>query len=142
MTVTVQLIEAGNGQVRKITRLCRVSGKIPVYSDNGRAASFTTREIAVCQMPRNGKNLDISVSGAKAVSKTSRVYATANVSVVPPDAAPLCPICGPQPLADSSAEIRVSGAPRSISFSLKPNPVSILNARPTVWLEADVEIVD
>ena len=70
-------------------------------------------------------------------------YATASVSVVPPDARPLCPdMCGPKPLADSSGEIKVSGTPKSLKFSLNPNPVSMLNAKPTVWLEADIAVVD
>lgn len=30
------------------------------------------------------------------------------------------------------------GNPKSMTFRLTPNPVSLLNARPTVWLEADV----
>ena len=142
MTVMVQLIEAGNGRVTKITKLCKVSGKIPVYSDNGSAASFYGREILGCNMPKNGKNLTVSVRGAKAFSKDSVTYATAVVGVVPPDAVPLCSMCGPQPLADSRAEIRVSGSPKFMTFSLNANPVSMLNAKPTVWLEADIEIVD
>ena len=143
MTATVQLIEAGNGRVTKITKLCKVSGKIPVYADNGSAASSHRWEIPGCNMSRNGENLTVSVWGAKAISKDSVTYATAVVSVVPPDAVPLCSeLCGPQPLADSRAEIRVSGFPRSMTFSLNTNPVSMLNAKPTVWLEADIEIVD
>jgi hypothetical protein len=64
---------------------------------------------------------------------------TASVSVVPSEAVPLCPdLCAPQPLAESSGEVKVSGTPRSLTFGLTPNPVSLLNARPTVWLEADV----
>ena len=48
---------------------------------------------------------------------------------------PGCPeLCGPQALADSRAKIRVSGSPKSLTFSL--------NAKPAVRLEADVEIVD
>jgi len=142
MAVMVQLIEAYNGQVSKITKLCKVSGKIPVYSDNGRAASFYAGEIAGCTMRKNGKNLSVSVRGAMAISRDVVTYATASVSVVPPDAVPLCSMCGPQPLADSQAEIRVSGNPKSMTFSLNANPVSMLNAKPTVWLEADIEIVD
>ncbi len=142
MTVMVKLIEASNGQVTKMTKLCKVSGKIPVYSDNGSAALSNAREIAGCKMLKNGKNLNISVRGAKAISKDSVTYATASVSVVPPDAVPLCSRCGPQPLADSRAEIRVSGTPKSMTFNLNANPVSMLNAKPTVWLEADIEIVD
>lgn len=142
MAVTVQLIEAPNGTVTKITKLCEVRGKIPVYSDDGRATSFYARGIAGCSMVRNGKNLSVYVRGAKAISKSRVTYATAMVGVVPPDAVPLCSMCGPQPLADSAAEIRVSGKPKSLKFSLNANPVSILNAKPTVWLEADVEVVD
>lgn len=143
MTAMVQLIEAGNGRVTRVTKLCQVSGKIPVYADDGNAASFHGWKISGCNMSRNGENLAVSVWGAKAISKDSVSYATAVVSVVPPDAVPLCPdLCGPQPLADSRAEIRVSGAPKSMRFSLNPNPVSMLNAKPTVWLEADIEIVD
>lgn len=142
MAVTVQLIEAHNGTVTKITKLCDVVGKIPVYSDDGRAASSHARDIASCSMIRNGQNLRVHVRGAKAISKTHVTYAIASVGVVPPDAVPLCSMCGPQPLADSRGEIHVSGKPRSLKFSLSPNPVSILNAKPTVWLEADVEMID
>lgn len=144
MTATVTLVEASNRQVKKITELCRVSGKIPVYADSGSgiASAVNAAEIAGCKMSLGGRNLDVSVRGAKAVLDKSRSYATASVDVTPPDAVPPCSVCGPQPLADSSAEIRVSGKPRSMAFSLSPNPVSILNAKPTVWLEADVEIVD
>lgn len=142
MAVTVQLIEAGNGTVSKVSKLCEVRGKIPVYADDGRAASFYARDIAGCSMVWKGKNLTVSVRGAKAMSKAGLTYATASVGVVPPDAVPRCPMCGPQALADSRAEIRVSGTPRSIVFNLNANPVSMLNAKPTVWLEASVEIVE
>jgi len=143
MTVTVQLFEAHNGSTTKITELCTVSGKIPVYSDDGRAASIHTRDIPSCSMLRNGKRLQVSVRGAKAMSKNFVTFATAYVGVMPPDAVPLCPdLCGPQALADSSAEIRVSGNPGSIQFSVRPNPMSLLNAKPTVWLEADIKIVN
>jgi len=142
MTVTVQLIEAHNGTTTKITELCTVSGKIPVFSDDGRAATFHARDIPGCSMLRNGKKLQVSVQGAKALSKNFVTFATAYVGVTPPDAVPLCPdLCGPQALADSRAEIRVSGNPRSIQFSVHPNPISLLNAKPTVWLEADIKIV-
>ncbi|WP_313703887.1 hypothetical protein [Massilia sp.] len=40
MTVTVQLIEAKNGVVSKITTLCKVSGKIPVYANSDSPASW------------------------------------------------------------------------------------------------------
>jgi hypothetical protein len=142
MAVTVQLVEASDGTVTRTTKLCEVRGKIPVYADNGSAASFYAREIAGCSMVRDGKNLPVYVRGAKAISKARITYATASVGVIPPDAVPLCSICGPQPLADSSAEIRATGTAKSLQFSLHPNPVSILNAKPTVWLEAEIEIVD
>jgi hypothetical protein len=143
MTVRVQLIEASNGLVTKMTELCKVSGKIPVYSDDGYAASFNGWQIPGCKMARKGKNLNVSVEGAKAISKNAISYATATVSVTPPEAVSLCgEMCGPQPLADSTAKIRVSGTAKFMTFSLNPNPVSMLNAKPTVWLEANVEIVD
>lgn len=143
MTVVVQLIEAGNGRVTRITELCKVSGRIPVYADDGSAASWYGSKIPGCSMLKNGERLTVSVWGAKAISKKSVTYATAAVSVVPPDAVPSCPdLCGPQPLADSRAEIRVSDSPKSMTFSLNINPVSMLRAKPTLWLEANVEIVD
>jgi hypothetical protein len=142
MTATVRLIEASKGKVSKITELCKVSGKIPVYADDGSAAHSNAGEISGCKMHWKGKHLNVSVQGAMAIAKGAPTYAVAIVSVVPPDAVPLCSICGPQPLADSSAEIRIRGTPKSLSFSLAPNPVSILNSKPTVWLEADIEVVD
>lgn len=143
MTATVRLIEAKDGHVSKISTLCTVSGKIPVYADTGGPASFNPLEIEGCTMPRNGQNLSVSVWGAKAISKAQVAFATAGVSVTPPGALPACAnLCGPQPLADSRAEVRASGNPKSIKFSLNPNPVSVLAAKPRVWLEADVEIID
>jgi hypothetical protein len=143
MTVMVQLVEASNGQVNKLTKLCTVSGTIPGYADDGGATRANRREIAGCNMLWTGQSLNVSVRGAMAIAHVPGTYATASVSVVPPDARPLCPdICAPQPLADSTGEIRVSGAPKSFKFSLSPNPVSILNAKPTVWLEADIAVVD
>lgn len=142
MTAAVQLIEARDGSVTKITELCKVRGKIPVYSDSGFAASVHAREITGCKMSWNGKNLSVSVRGAKAISTNRDTYAHASVSVLTPDAVPLCSMCGPQPLADSAAEIRTSSLPKRVEFSLKPNLVSMLNAKPTLWLEADIEIVD
>lgn len=143
MTATVQLVEATNGKVTNITELCRVSGKIPVYSDDGRRAFAHGWSIPGCRMNRNGQNLSVHVQGAKAVSKGRGTYAVAMVHVTPPDAKPLCPdMCGPQPLADSRAEIRVSGTPKLVAFSLNVNVVSMLNTKPVVWLKADVEIVD
>ncbi|MCA1857041.1 hypothetical protein LE190_14055 [Massilia oculi] len=143
MTATVQLIEATNGTVARITELCKVSGKIPVYADDGRRAYAHGWRIPGCSMSWNGRKLDVDVWGAKAVSKGRATYARASVVVVPPDAKPLCPdICGPQPLADAMAEVRVSGTPKRMAFGLNANAVSMLNARPTVWLEAEVEIAD
>jgi hypothetical protein len=143
MTVTVTLVEAANGQVFRITELCKVSGKIPVYADGGAAASWHLAQIHGCHMLKKGKKLPVAVSGVMAVSKKTGTYARAYVQVVPPDAVPLCPdLCGPQPLADSDAEMRVSGSPRSLKFKLDVNPVSLLNAKPTVWLDAEVEMVD
>lgn len=140
ITAMVQLVEAHNGTVTKITKLCKVSGKIPVYSDNGSATRSNTRKISGCNMTWKGKNQSVSVNGAIAISKGPITFAIARVSVVPPDAIPLCFICGPQPLADSSAEFKVSGVPKSLTFNLNPNPVSMLNAKPTVWLEAEIEV--
>lgn len=143
MTVKVQLIEAANGRVFRITELCKVSGTIPVYADEGNAASFHGAEIHGCSMLKDGRKLPVSISGVKAVSAKTGSFADAYVGVVPPDAVPLCPdLCGPQPLADSRAKVRVKGSAKSLSFSVSPNPVSILNSKPTVWLDADVEIVD
>lgn len=143
MTVTIRLVEASHGRVSRITELCKVSGTIPVYADDGRAAGVHGREIAGCKMPWKGQNLDVSVRGALALARGPATFATASVSVVPPDAVPLCPdLCAPQPLADSSGEIRIGGTPRSIAFSLAPNPVSMLNARPTVWFEADIVVAN
>jgi hypothetical protein len=143
MTVTIRLVEASHGRVSRITELCKVSGTIPVYADDGRAAGFHGREIAGCKMPWQGQDLDVSVRGALALARGPVTFATASVSVVPPDAVPLCPdLCAPQPLADSRGEIRVGGKPRSMAFSLTPNPGSMLNARPTVWFEADVAVAN
>lgn len=142
MTVSVRLIEAHRGAVSRITELCKVSGTIPVYADKGFAAAAHLRKILGCKMRWRREDLAVSVSGAKAVSEGLATYATAVVSVTPSNAVPACAICGPQPLAEARAEVRASGSPRSLSFSLLPNPVSLLNAKPTVWLEADVEILD
>ena len=143
MTVTIKLVEASHGRVSKITPLCKVSGTIPVYADDGRLAGLHGREIEGCKMPWKGQKLDVSVRGAMAVARGPMTFATASVSAVPPDAVPLCPdMCAPQPLADSSGEIKVSGTPKSMAFSLTPNAGSMLNARPTVWLEADIAMLD
>jgi hypothetical protein len=143
MTVTVRLFEARHGQVNKVTDLCKVSGRIPVYADDGSAAGANGRELPGCTMPWKGRRLNVSVRGAVAVARGPVTVAIAGVRVVPPDAKPLCPgICGPQALAESNGEVRIGGAPRFFKFSLSPNPVSILPARPTVWLDAEVEIAD
>ena len=143
MTVTVELVEARNGRVSKLSKLCSVSGKIPVYADKGRPASFNGGEIPGCTMLWKGQTLSISVSGAMAVARGKSTFATAHVEVVPPGSISLCPdLCGPQPLADSSGEIRVSGAPKLLKFNLHSNPVSLLNAKPTVWFNANVEVAD
>jgi hypothetical protein len=143
MTVTVELVEARNGRVSKLSKLCTISGNIPVYADEGRPASFNAREVPGCTMRWKKQTLNVSIAGAMAVARDGTTFATAGVSVVPPGAiSPCLDLCGPQPLAGSSGEIRVSGAPRSLKFSLHPNPVSVLNARPTVWFNVDVEMAD
>lgn len=142
MTVMVQLVEASNGTVTNRTKLCEISGAIPVYSDGGGATGANTREISGCRMAWKGKSLSVSVRGAMAIARGPVTYATATVAAVPPDAIPLCSVCAPQPLANSTAEIRVSGTPKSLTFSLNQNPVSLLKSKPTVWLEADVAIAD
>lgn len=143
MTVVVELVEAKNGQVSELSKLCTVSGKIPVYADEGRAASFNAGEVSGCTMKWKGQTLDVSVVGSMAVAPGRSTFATASVSVVPPGSKPACPdLCGPRPLADSRGEIRVSGAPKSLKFSLRPNPTSVLNARPTVWFNVDVLVAD
>lgn len=139
MTVTIKMVEASHGSVTKITDLCKVSGKIPVYADAGGATRFNGREILGCGMLWKGQSLHVSVRGAVGVARGPVTFAFASVGIVLPDAVSLCQeMCGPQPLADSSGEIRIYGKPRSIQFSLTPNPVSLLNAKPTVWLEAEV----
>ena len=143
MTVTVELVEARGGRVTKFSKLCTVSGKIPVYADDGRPASFNAGEVSGCTMKWKGQTLDVSVVGAMAVAPGGSTFATAVVSVVPPGSKPACPhLCGPRPLADSRGEIRVSGAPKSLKFSLNPNPTSVLNAKPTVWFKVDVLVAD
>jgi hypothetical protein len=141
MTVTVRLVQASHGRVSKVARLCEVSGPVPVFAGDGYPAEFHEREIWGCTMRWKGQRLEVSVRGAAAVARGPVTFATASVSVVPSDAAPLCPgMCGLQPLADSSGKIKVSGTPRSLTFGLTPNAVSLLNARPTVWFEADVTV--
>jgi hypothetical protein len=139
MTVTIQLVEASHGRVTKTTKLCKVSGIIPVYADDGGATSSNGGEISGCRMLWKGQSLNVSVRGAVAISHGSSTFAFASVSVIPPDGVPLCSkICGPQPLAWSTGEIRINGNAKSIEFTLNPNLASLLNAKPTVWLEAIV----
>ena len=143
MTVVVELVEAKNGQVSELIKICTVSGKIPVYADDGRPASFNASQVSGCTMKWKGQTLDVSVVGAMAVARDRSTFATAAVSVVPPGSMPACPdLCGPRPLADSRGEVRVRGAPKSLKFSLAPNPTSVLHARPTVWFNVDVAVVD
>lgn len=143
MNVTVQLVEASQGRITKLTKLCKVSGKIPVYVDDGRATGVYGRKIQGCTMLWKGNNLNVTVLGAVAIARGPVTFATASVSVTPPDAKPFCSdLCEPQPLADSRSDIRVSGAPHSLKFTLSTDPQSILNAKPTVWLKADVEVAN
>lgn len=72
MTVTVTLVEAANGQVFRITELCKVSGKIPVYADDGNAAYWYLAQIHGCHMLKKGKKLPVAVSGVMAVAKKNR----------------------------------------------------------------------
>lgn len=142
MHVTVKLIQAKAGTVESVTPVCDTSGTIPVYSGAGDAASGHQGAVPGCVLTWKGKKLDVSVTGALSVSAEPTVWAVASVSVTPPDAKPGCSICGPQPLADSRAGVKVSGTPKSVTFELAPNPVSILRSSPTVWFEAIVTIVD
>jgi hypothetical protein len=139
--VKVELIQAEAGTVSSITPLCKVAGAIPVYAGNSSSGHYGP--IPGCVLTWKGRKLDVSIGGALAVSADDGVSASASISVTPPDAKPGCPdICAPQPLADSRADVRVSGAPRSVTFEAAPNPVSILRSDPTVWFKATVTIVD
>ena len=93
-------------------------------------------------MSWKGRKVEVLVRGALSSIQGPAMWARARVSVTPPDAKPGCPICGPQPLAASDADVRVSGAPTMLTFGLQPNPISILRSDPTVWLEGEVVIVD
>lgn len=139
LRVKVKLIQAKAGTVSSITPLCEVAGTVPVYA--GESASGHHGPIPGCELTWKGKKLDVSIGGALAVSPDAGTTASAHISVTPPDAKPGCPnLCGPQPLADSRATVRVSGASKSVTFELVPNPVSILRSEPTVWFEATVTI--
>lgn len=142
MRVTVKLIQAKAGTVESVTPVCDTSGTIPVYASSGEGSSGHQGPVPGCVLTWKGKQLDVSLTGALSVSTEPSAWASASVSVTPPDAKPGCSICGPQPLADSRADVKVTGAPKSVTFALAPNPVSILRSSPTVWLEATVTIVD
>ncbi len=142
MHATVKLIQAKNGTVESVTPVCDTGGTIPVYAGSGDAASGHQGAIPGCALTWKGRKLDVALSGALAVSAQPSAWASASVSVTPPDAKPGCSICGPQPLADSRAGVKVSGTPKSITFELAPNPVSILRSSPAVWFEATVTIID
>ena len=142
MRVTVKLIQAKAGTVESVTAVCDTSGTIPVYAGSGDAASVHQGAISGCVLTWKGRKLDVSVTGALSVSAEPSVWASASVSVTPPDAKPGCSICGLQPLADSRASVKASGTPKSVTFELAPNPVSILRSSPTVWFEAVVTLVD
>lgn len=143
LRVTVKLIQAKAGTVESVTPVCDTSGTIPVYASSGDAPSGHHGSVPGCVLTWKGKKLDVAVTGALSVSAETTAWASASVSVTPPDAKPGCSsLCGPQPLADSRADVKVSGAPKSVTFGLVPNPVSILRSSPTVWFEATVTIVD
>ena len=142
MRVTVKLIQAKAGTVESVTPVCDTGGTIPVYAGSGEAPSGHHGSVPGCVLTWKGRKLDVSITGALSVSAAPTAWASASVSVTPPDAKPGCSICGPQPLADSRADVKMSGEPKSVTFALAPNPVSILRSSPTVWFEATVTIVD
>jgi hypothetical protein len=142
LQVTVKLIQAKAGTVESVTPVCDTRGTIPVYAISGDAPSGHQGPVPGCVLTWKGKKLDVSITGALSVSAESMAWAAASVSVTPSDAKPGCSMCGPQPLADSRANVKVSGASKSVTFDLAPNPVSILRSSPTVWFEATVTIVD
>lgn len=142
MHATVKLIQAKAGTVESVTPVCDTSGTIPVYAGSGDAASGHQAAIPGCVLTWKGRKLEVALTGALVVSTEPSAWAAASVSVTPPDAKPGCSICGPQPLADSRAGVKVSGAPKSITFELAANPVSILRSSPAVWFEATVTILD
>jgi hypothetical protein len=144
MRVKVRLIEAKRGTITRDTTLCEAQGRIPVYA-GGNDTPPDPREgpIPGCEMSWEGKKVEVLVRGALSSIQGPAMWASTRISVTPPDAKPGCPnICGPQPLADSRADVRVSGSPTMLTFGLQPNPVSILRSDPTVWLEGEVVIVD
>ena len=145
MRVKVRLIEAKGGTGRGSTMLCEVQGRIPVYVGWNDTPPDHHGPIPGCKMSWKGRTLDVLVHGAISSIQGPAMWASGIVSVTPPDAKPGCPdtrLCGPQPLADSRANVRVSGAPKMLTFDLQPSPISILRSDPTVWLEVKVVIVD
>jgi hypothetical protein len=143
MRVKVRLIEAKGGTVTGVTTLCETQGRIPVYAGgNDSPPALHEGSIPGCEMSWKGRKVEVLVHGAIASIEGPAMWASARVSVTPPDAKRACPICGPQSLAASDADVRVSGAPKMLTFGLQPNPGSILRSDPTVWLEAEVVIVD
>ncbi len=141
MQVTVKLIQAKAGTVESITPLCDVRGTVPVYAGAGEGASIHHGPISGCVLPWKGKKLDVWVAGALTTTANA-TWASASVSVTPPDAKPSCDICGPQALADSRADVKLDSGTKSVTFPLAPNPVSILRSSPNVWFEATVTITD
>lgn len=145
MAMKVQLVEAKGGTVKKVTFLCNIQGEIPVYEGSGDNMNYQLGEIAGCEMKWKQHMIPVTVQGALMISTSNQpvVLAQAYVGVTPSDAKLACPdICGPQSLADSHAKVKASGALKILTFSLQPNPVSILRANPVVWLEAEATIVD
>lgn len=143
MRATVKLVQAKDGTVEKTTPVCETSGTIPVYSGSGEGPAARHGQIYGCTLTWKGKKLDVWVAGALSVAGETATWASASVSVTPPDAKPGCPdICGPQPLAEARADVKVNNAAKSVTFSLAPNPVSILRSNPSVWFEATVTITD
>lgn len=138
----VKLVQAKSGTVEGVTPVCDIRGTIPVYSGSADAPSGHQGAVPGCVLTWKGKKLDVLVSGALSVSTEPTVWASASVVVTPPDAKPGCDMCGPQPMADSRANVKLSGVSKSVTFELAPNPVSILRSNPNVWFEAVVTIVD
>jgi hypothetical protein len=146
LQVKVKLIQAKAGTVESITPVCDIRGTIPVYAVSADAPSGHQGPVPGCVLTWKGKKLDVSITGSLSVSAAGAAeptsWASASVSVTPPDARPGCDICGPQPLADARANVKISGASKSVTFELAPNPVSILRSSPNVWFEAIVTITD
>ena len=143
LSMKVKLIEAKGDTVTNVTTLCEVRGRIPVYADDNDYPPHHLGAVHGCKMRWKGRELDVLIGGAMSITDGPAIWASARASVTPPDAKPGCrDICGPQPLADSSANVRISSTAKKLTFGLQPNPVSILRSNPTVWLEAEATIVD